>query len=146
VGSEQDPKDAAPPRVPGIEVEATATTPTSQRGFGSLDELTQEAMAGLGTFVRALVLLLEHKSAPAPAVEPWMDTTEAATYAGVREETIREWVRGGGLAAGRAGREIRLKASDIDAYLRADAKPTRRGKQIHARVLEILGDQESNNG
>ena len=55
---------------------------------------------------------------PAEAEDRWMTLSEAAEYVGVKDAaTLRSWIGAGDLRFGRAGREYRLRRSDIDAYL-----------------------------
>jgi excisionase family DNA binding protein len=58
---------------------------------------------------------------PEPVVaassEPWLSIADAAAYAAVSEDTIREWIRLEQLPCGRAGRVLRVRRSAIDALL-----------------------------
>jgi excisionase family DNA binding protein len=46
-----------------------------------------------------------------------LSTEAAAAYAGVSAATIREWVSTGQLRAQRAGRVIKIRQGDLDAFL-----------------------------
>lgn len=92
-----------------------------------------------------LLAAVERAQPPQPNEKPWMTTAQAAEYAGVKAETIRHWVRRGYIRAGRAGRDLRLRASDIDAHVLAEGSgnpATAPADGIHPRVLEILGEAE----
>jgi len=100
------------------------------------------AMAALGTLVERLVVALAqgHRGSPA---EPWMTTSEAAAHAGVTEETIRDWVKRGWIRGiGRSGRELRLRASAVDAFLTSEPGE-RTETDVDPRVLELLGGRRS---
>ena len=69
---------------------------------------------------RALSVLVEAllTGQGSPEGERWMTLKEAAAYVGVKDEaTLRGWIATGELRYGRAGREFRLRRSDLDAYL-----------------------------
>lgn len=53
----------------------------------------------------------------ASSSEPWLSIADAAAYAAVSEDTIREWIRLELLPCGRAGRVLRVRRSAIDALL-----------------------------
>lgn len=48
-----------------------------------------------------------------------MTTAEAATFARLTPETLREWIATGRLAAVRAGRSYRIQRTDLEAALTA---------------------------
>lgn len=54
-----------------------------------------------------------------PAAEPdrWMTVAEAAEYAAVKPCTVREWIAAKLIRHGRTGRDLRLRRSDVDAFL-----------------------------
>jgi excisionase family DNA binding protein len=53
-------------------------------------------------------------------VEPdWIGTTEAAKYLGLRPPTLYRLIDDGLLPAYKAGRLIRIKVSDLDAFIDA---------------------------
>lgn len=62
------------------------------------------------------------KAAPAPRApsnhEPWLSLKEAGRYAGFDTRTLRRRALKGLLPHGKLGRNLRFKASDIDAMLR----------------------------
>jgi excisionase family DNA binding protein len=60
--------------------------------------------------------LLERPDA-APGDGGPLSTEAAAAYAGVSAATIREWVTAGQLRAQRAGRVIKIRHGDLDAFL-----------------------------
>jgi excisionase family DNA binding protein len=55
----------------------------------------------------------------------WISTTQATRVLGVTASTLYRLINDGTIRAYRFGRVIRLRASDLDAYL-ATARPTRR--------------------
>ncbi|MDB4928287.1 MAG: Helix-turn-helix domain [Myxococcaceae bacterium] len=78
--------------------------------------LPEEIASALSVLLRAVV------TRPAPvvqveSVEPWLTVAEGARHAAVSEETLREWITLGQLPAGRCGRVLRVRRSDIDAML-----------------------------
>ena len=74
--------------------------------------------------------------------EPWMTVADAAKYAATSEDTIRQWIASSRLAAGRAGKEWRVRASDIDAMFMASsvAVPKQTTKRPSTRALELLAE------
>lgn len=74
-----------------------------------------------------------------PEREPWMTVEEAARYAKVHSKTILDWIASGGLAHGGSDRTIRVKASDVDGYLRRRAARVREEDSgpIEDRALAI---------
>lgn len=78
----------------------------------------EEIASALSVLLRAVV------TRPVPAavavavpVEPWLTIAAGARHASVSEETVREWITLGLLPAGRCGRVLRVRSSDIDAML-----------------------------
>jgi len=61
----------------------------------------------------------------------WQSTRGAARYCGVSELVIRRAVASGGLKAGRRGRLLTFKRSDLDAWMRGGAR--RRRTHAHDR-------------
>lgn len=86
--------------------------------------------------------------------ESWIGAEEAASYAGVTENTIRKWVKQGLVRGGILSGQFRTKRSFIDAaFLHAASRCSGVGGRgaepntelevaasIHPRVLEILGE------
>lgn len=101
-------------------------------------------------------LLSNQPAPPAPVGEPWLTLEESATYAKVSAETLRLWVATGRLPYGRHGKVIRLKASDIDAFLRTRVAPEipdpegePPSESVRDRAREItrrLGQNAANSG
>ena len=50
-------------------------------------------------------------------LEGWLSVKKAAKYADVSERTMREWLKDGLHCSRRTRKTIRIKCSDIDAYL-----------------------------
>ncbi len=57
-------------------------------------------------------------SAPCDSPEPWLSLKEASKHADVCPRTLRRHAINGRLKHGKYGRNLRFKASDIDAWLR----------------------------
>ncbi|MEW5851924.1 MAG: helix-turn-helix domain-containing protein [Myxococcota bacterium] len=61
---------------------------------------------------------------------------DAARYANVSGKTVRCWIREGKLRRYRAGRLLRVKRSELDALMGAEAPATtERAEDIAARIL-----------
>ena len=81
---------------------------------------------------------------PVTRDEP-LSTRAAASYAGVSEPTIRAWAASGQLRTIRAGRVIKVRRSDLDAFL---ARSTPRDGDVidlSARAREILSAARHSN-
>lgn len=79
------------------------------------------------------------------ASDPALSTKAAARHAGVSEPTIRSWAVSGQLRAIRAGRVIKVRRSDLDAFL---ARSSPRGEgviDLSARAREILSSARRSN-
>lgn len=66
-----------------------------------------------------------------PGRDRYLPVAEAAEIAGVAPDTIRSWIGQGRLGRYNAGREIRVRRSELDAFL---ASPTN-GEKASAREL-----------
>jgi excisionase family DNA binding protein len=55
--------------------------------------------------------------------DPYLPTAEAAVVAGVAEGTIRRWVREARIPGHRAGRELRVRMSDLQRLLASGVRP-----------------------
>jgi excisionase family DNA binding protein len=90
--------------------------------------------------LRELVKSMVHDEVARVLVErdratEYLSTAEAAERARVTTRTIRRWIDDKRLAACRAGREIRVRASDLDALLRGgDAE----GADMERMAAEIV--------
>lgn len=63
--------------------------------------------------------LLRAQAAP----EPWLTPDQVAQLANVGVSTVLDWIRSGKLRHGRAsGKVVRVRASDLDAFLCAGAE------------------------
>ncbi len=79
------------------------------------------------------------QGAAAAPVE-YLKTAEAARVAQVAEETIREWVRDGRLPRHNAGRELRVRRDELEAFLDGQGPKTAGSvEQATARAAAILG-------
>jgi excisionase family DNA binding protein len=88
--------------------------------------------------------LLERQERSAERGEA-LSTVAVASYAGVSPATVREWVSSGQLRAQRAGRLLRVRRSDLDAFL---ARSSPRGEgviDLSARAREILSSARRSN-
>jgi len=77
-----------------------------------------ELLAALMLVLRRLMRPEKSPSpGPDPSSQPWLSPADAAKYASISEDTLRLWISRGQLPAGRVGKVIRVKRSDIDALL-----------------------------
>ena len=51
--------------------------------------------------------------------ERWIDVEEAASYLGVKPETVRSWVKKKDMPAQKIGRQWKFKVSEIDAWVKS---------------------------
>lgn len=82
-----------------------------------------DAMASLASAIRQLVQTevaaqVAAALADRPAVGELLSTGEAARYAKVSPRSIRRWLDQGKLRALHAGRELRIRRSDLDQLMR----------------------------
>ena len=81
--------------------------------------------------------LLEREQRPAEQGEA-LSTVQAARYAGVSPATIREWASAGQLRVQRAGRVIKVRRGDLDAFLARSAPRGEGVIDLSERAREIL--------
>jgi excisionase family DNA binding protein len=62
---------------------------------------------------------LREELARAPGQDEFLPVTDAARIAAVHADTIRAWIAMGRLVRYSAGRELRVKRSDLEAFLRS---------------------------
>lgn len=55
--------------------------------------------------------------------DPWLTVPQVAADLNIHPATVRVWIKSGRLAAVRAGRTWRVRRSDLDRALLADASP-----------------------
>jgi excisionase family DNA binding protein len=55
--------------------------------------------------------------------DPWLTVAQVAADLNIHPATVRVWIKAGRLAAVRAGRTWRVRRSDLDRALLADASP-----------------------
>ena len=55
--------------------------------------------------------------------DPWLTVPQVAADLNIHPATVRSWIKTGRLAAARAGRTWRVRRSDVDRALLADASP-----------------------
>jgi excisionase family DNA binding protein len=60
---------------------------------------------------------------PVPGEDPWLTVPQVSAELRIHPATVRVWIRGGRLRAVRAGREWRVRRSDVDRALMLDASP-----------------------
>lgn len=71
----------------------------------------------------ALTVLMQHllrrgrAGTASPDAQRWLTVEEGARYAGVCDDTLRLWIAKGHLRAGRCGKVMRVRTSDIDEML-----------------------------
>lgn len=80
------------------------------------DVQPEELASAFSVLLRALVAKPAVVT-PSPPSEPWLTIAEGARHAAVSDETLREWITLGSLPAGRCGRVLRVRRSDIDTLL-----------------------------
>ncbi len=85
-------------------------------------------MSALEETIRDLVreeVQKEVKQALARLMTPaeYLSTTEAGELARVAPATIRRWIKDGKITGQRAGREVRVRRTDLEQLLRSDIKP-----------------------
>jgi excisionase family DNA binding protein len=109
-----------------------------------MSDAARNVVVDVDAFARAVRDLLERSPSPAPVSatithEPWISIAEAAAYAGVAEDTVREWIRLQALPVGRHGRVIRLRRSNIDALLLSGASaPEGDDEPISSKAAAIV--------
>lgn len=59
--------------------------------------------------------------------ERWVDVEEVANHLGVRKESAYRWIDKKGFPAHKAGRLLRFKLSEVDAWVRQDSDIQREG-------------------
>lgn len=57
--------------------------------------------------------------------DPWLTVPQVAADLNIHPATVRVWIKAGRLAAVRAGRTWRVRRSDLDRALLAEASPAR---------------------
>src|SRR5438309_5035274 len=60
-------------------------------------------------------------SNPAPDEDPWLTVPQVSEELKLHPATVRVWINSGRLAAARAGRTWRVRRSEVDRALLADA-------------------------
>ena len=70
----------------------------------------------------------------------WLSTAEAAKYLGITSRTLYRFIDEGLIAGYRFGRVIRLKQTDVDAFI--DASRIEPGTLEHL-YPEVVGDSRS---
>ena len=62
-------------------------------------------------------------SRPASGEDPWLTVPQVGAQLMIHPATVRIWIKTGRLAAVRVGREWRVRQSEVERALRADASP-----------------------
>ncbi len=60
---------------------------------------------------------------PAPDADPWLTVQQVSDELKLHPATLRRWIKTERLAAVRAGREWRVRRSEVERALMADASP-----------------------
>jgi excisionase family DNA binding protein len=63
------------------------------------------------------------RGVPPSGEDPWLTVPEVAADLNIHPATVRVWIKAGRLAAVRAGRTWRVRRSDLERALLADASP-----------------------
>jgi len=72
----------------------------------------------------------------APTPVEWLSTGEAADYLGITTRTLYTFIDGGSLPGYRFGRVIRLKASDVEAFVETLRIEPGSLKHLHPEPVE----------
>ena len=62
-------------------------------------------------------------SRPVSGEDPWLTVPQVSSQLRLHPATVRIWIKSGRLAAVRVGREWRVRQSEVDRALLADASP-----------------------
>ena len=101
--------------------------------------------------VREEVQLAKQEAALAPVEPPahdaYLTTADAARLVSVTEPTIRRWVASGDLKAYRAGRQYRIRLSELHQTIERTTNPAPqnrvdRGKEVDRLVADILDSEK----
>lgn len=95
--------------------------------------MTQEDALQIADIVRGII----QDVIRSPTLPTYLSTKTAAEVAGVTQGTIRRWVKAGELREYRAGADLRVRLSDLEAYL-ARHEPEN-VVDLDARVRNIMG-------
>lgn len=69
----------------------------------------------------------------------YLNATQAAEHAGVDRNTIYVWVKEGKLPALRAGSRLRIRQSDLDAFMAREAEaPKVTDDELEARAFALV--------
>jgi excisionase family DNA binding protein len=85
----------------------------------TLEEQIREAVR---TELRAELTELRQLLVSRPAGDRYLSTAAAAAHADVHPDTVREWMKAGQLPAHHAGRELRVKLSELEAFMAGAGK------------------------
>ena len=100
-----------------------AYRPDSSGGGSVLRSTLTPLISELVERIVERVQVPSHQASAPP--EPWLTVEEASRYAKVHSKTVLDWIASGELAYGGSDRTIRVKASDVDSYLRSRATKAR---------------------
>ncbi len=104
----------------------------------TLEELFQALVREeLRPFVQMLHELLERLGRAVHAGDEFLSVTESAKVAHVGESTVRGWIKSGHLKAGKAGRLLRIRRSDLEALI-MQARLEKRRPDPEAEAAKIL--------
>ena len=129
----------------------SAPTSGSDGMAGSLDHLlarlVRQAVAeSLGLLAEQIAVFVrdEIRSAladcrPAPQTQAmWLSPKGAAALVGVSYDTVLAWIGEGRLAAHRAGRQLRIRRSDLDVVMEQPSTPEPRSCDVDLEADRIL--------
>jgi excisionase family DNA binding protein len=101
-----------------------------------LREIVRDELAQI---VEALRRLESALSASNSTPLEYLGAEEAADIAGVTPDTVRAWVRRGDLPRHRAGRLVRIRRDELEAFLGRRSNGNDSGDDMTARVHSIVG-------
>ncbi len=70
----------------------------------------------------------------------YLSVAQVGELAGVAPGTVRRWIRRGQLASCKAGRSIRVKRADLEAFMSRDAANVEGVIDFKARAAELLSN------
>jgi excisionase family DNA binding protein len=73
-----------------------------------------------------------------PPTETYLTVADAATIAGVSAATVRGWMHEGDLPSQRAGRFLRVKRSDLEAFMHGGKSPAADSDDLDDLAEQLL--------
>jgi excisionase family DNA binding protein len=96
----------------------------------------------LPSLLREHLKPLVERAAPGPDRGEALSTVIAARYANVSPATVRAWVASGQLRAQRAGRVLKVRRADLDAFLARSAPREEGVIDLSERARAILSGKK----